>query len=61
LIFSRFFYEKYLDQNIKVGLQFEGYYQLNNSQESTSIMNNKKGQFDTSFGIYMFFYDVFKL
>lgn len=61
LIFSRFFYEKYIDNNIKIGLQFEGYYQLNDSQELPSFLKSKKGQFDCSFGIYMLFHDVFKI
>jgi len=61
LIFSRFFYEKYIDNNIKIGLQFEGYYQLNDSQGLPSFLKSKKGQFDCSFGIYMLFHDVFKI
>lgn len=59
LIFSRFFYEKQLASNVKLGIQLEGFYQLNDSEDLLGIEENKKHQFDYSYGIYVVFNEVF--
>lgn len=59
LIFSRVFYEKPVASNIKLGIQLEGFFQLNDSTDLLGIEGNKKHQFDYSYGIYAIFNDVF--
>jgi hypothetical protein len=59
LLFSKVFYEKELASNVKLGIQLEGFYQLNDSFDLLGIEENKKHQFDYSYGIFVIFNDVF--
>lgn len=59
LIFSKIYYKKQLASNVVLGLQFEGYYQLNDSSEILYSIGNKKHQFDYSYSFYITFNDVF--
>ncbi len=60
LMFAKLFFEKILAPKVKLGLQLEGFLQLNDSDPSLGAEKNKKHQLDHSFGIYVIFNDVFK-
>ncbi|CAL2082717.1 conserved exported protein of unknown function [Tenacibaculum sp. 190524A02b] len=59
LLFSKVYYEKKLAKNVKVGVQGEAFFQLNNSFESVGVEGNKKHQFDYSYGVYVLLNDIF--
>lgn len=59
LLFGKFFYEKTLAKNICFGAQVEGFLQLNESIDRVVTQENKKNNFDYSYGIYIRFNDVF--
>lgn len=61
LMFTKLFYEKILAPKVKLGIQWEGFLQLNDSSPSLATEKNKKHQLDHSFGIYIIFNDVFEL
>ncbi|SEB53069.1 hypothetical protein SAMN04489761_1242 [Tenacibaculum sp. MAR_2009_124] len=61
LIFAKAFYENSLAKNIKIGVQLEGFFQLNDSTETLVTQENKKNNFDYSYGVYVRFNDLFKL
>ncbi len=61
LIFTKAFYEKSLAKNIRIGVQLEGFYQLNESIETLVTQESKKNNFDYSYGVYVRFNDLFKL
>jgi len=59
LVFTKLFYEKFLAPKVKLGFQWEGFLQLNDSDLSLGTVNSKKHQFDHSIGVYLIFNDVF--
>lgn len=61
LLFTRIFYQNQIANNITLGFQLEGYYQLNDSGTVNYLLTNKKNQFDYSYGVFLVFNDVFKL
>ena len=59
LVFTKLFYEKFLAPKVKLGFQWEGFLQLNDSDLSLGTVKSKKHQFDHSIGVYLIFNDVF--
>ncbi|MFQ3296673.1 MAG: hypothetical protein ACI9JT_000709 [Polaribacter sp.] len=59
LLVSKLIFKKKLSRKIKLGLQFEGYYQLNNAIINKFDLGNKKNNFDYSYAIYILANDVF--
>ena len=61
LLFTKVFYQNDIANNIKLGFQVEGYYQLNNNGTVNYLLSNKKNQFDYSYGVFLILNDILKL
>lgn len=59
LLFSKLIYKKQLTPKIKLGLQLEGFYQLNDATLQQVSLGNTKNQFDYSYGFYVIVNDIF--
>lgn len=61
LLFAKINYSKELSKNVIAGVQFEGFYQMNEANISSlfGFEDNISNHFDYSYGIYIRFNDVF--
>jgi hypothetical protein len=59
LLFTKLIYNKNLSSKIKLGIQLEGFYQLNDAELQQKHFGNTKNQFDYSYGIYIIVKDIF--